>query len=140
MNQETNTRLENTCVKMGVLHNKSFVNKGIGEPFFIISLTENNVCSFITHAALIENEITPILFLDKDLAENFIKLFYKDREVTSLSNMDFNVVYSIKNAKSLCLIATKMDNQGNLVLREHTLEEIRKIYNLKTTEELINQD
>lgn len=137
MNQETNARLENTCVKMGILHNKSFVNTGIGEPFFIISLTENNICSFITHAALIENEITPILFLDKSLAENFIKLFYKDRMVTSLSNLDFNVVYSVKNGQSLCLIATKMDSQGNLVLREHTLDEIRKIYNLKTTKELM---
>lgn len=136
MKQETNTNLENTCVKMGILHNKSFINQGVGEPFYIISLIENNVCSFVVHAAPIKNEVTPILFLDKNLAENFIKLFYNDRQVTSLSNIDFNVVYSVKNEESICFIATKMDVQGNLVFKEFSLKEIREIYNLKTTDQL----
>lgn len=136
MKQEIKSRLENTCVKMGILHNESFVNQGVGEPFYIISLIEDNICSFVVHAALIDNEITPFLFLDKNLAETFIKLCYDNREVTSLSNFDFNVVYSIKNEQSICLIATNMDNQGNLVLKLHTLKEIRKVYNLKTTDEL----
>ena len=136
MKQVTNTNLENTCVKMGILHDKSFINQGVGEPFYIISLIENNVCSFVVHAATIKNEVTPILFLDKHLAESFIKLFYNDRQVTSLSNIDFNVVYSVKNEKSICFIATKMDIQGNLVFKEYSLKEIREIYNLKTTYQL----
>jgi len=136
MSEEIKTNLENTCVKMGILHNKLFTNQGAGEPFYIINIIENNICSFVVHAALIDNEITPFLFLDKSLAETFIKLFYADRQVTSLSNFDFNVVYSIKNEQSICIVATRMDNQGNLVLKVNNLKEIRKIYNLKTTDEL----
>lgn len=136
MKEELKTELENTCSKMGVLYNKLFISQEVGDPFYIINLIENDMYSFIVHAAPINNEITPILFLNKSLAETFIKSFHDARKVNGLSNFYFNVVYSIKDEQSICLVATKLDNQGNLILKEYTLKQIRKTYNLYTSDEL----
>ena len=89
------------------IRNSLFAKQEVGEPFYIIDEIKNNICAcnvFTTRNS--DNQLSPILFLDKKLAEKTAKLFNYDRAVTGLSNYYFNVLF-FKPME--CLIATSMD-------------------------------
>ena len=127
--------------------NSSFTKQEVGAPFYIIDRIKNDICACDTFACLDTNkQLSPVLFLDKSLAEKVAKLFNDDRAVTGLSNWHFNAICSDHTA---CLIATDMDEKGNLLSNLCTvdkqgnmssnpcnIDEIRCVYNLKTTDEL----
>ena len=125
----------------------SFTKQEVGAPFYIIDRIKNDICGCDAFACLDTNkQLAPLLFLDKSLAEKVAKLFHDDRAVTGLSNKHFNAICSEHTA---CLIATDMDEkgnllsnlcsvdkQGNLSSNPCNIDEIRCVYNLKTTDEL----
>lgn len=131
---QTETVKEQVAEQLINIKNSLFAKQEVGKPFYIIDEIKNNICTcnvFATRNS--DNELSPILFLDKKLAEKTAKLFNDDRAVTGLSNYYFNVLF-FKTIE--CLIATSMDENGDLVLVTYTIEELRAKYNLKTTEEL----
>ncbi|MGK0467580.1 hypothetical protein [Clostridium sp.] len=127
--------------------NRSFAKQEVGAPFYIIDRIKNDICACDAFACLDANkQLAPVLFLDKSLAEKVAKLFNDDRAVTGLSNWQFNAICSDHTS---CLIATDMDEKGNLLSSLCTvdkqgnmssnpcnIDEIRCVYNLKTTDEL----
>ena len=125
--EDTNNHLRNSMKSL-------FAKQEVGHPFYIIDNIKDNICACSPFAAPNnDKQLTPVLFLDKNLAERVLKLFNDDRAVTGLSNHYFNVLY-FKPIE--CLIAEGMDEKGNLLLVPYTVNELRANYKLRTTDEL----